>query len=96
MVECRGGGSALEVFGPVDVDGGVVVVEVQRDREGDGRLGGCQQDDEQCDHLPVQAQRRGTFAAKVRRREGHEIDVGTVEHAMQTTPAVNRIAPTTR
>ena len=49
--------SALQVVGPVDVDGGMVVVKVERDGQRHGGFGRGQQNDKQGDHLPVEPER---------------------------------------
>ena len=72
MLVCRRG-SALELVAPGDIDGLVVVVEVQSDRQGDGSLGGGQHDDEQRNDLAVEA-KTGVPG------EGDEIDVGPDEN----------------
>src|SRR3954471_24792519 len=69
-------GLTFQLVGMIDVDRGVVVIEVEGNSEGHGRFGCCQDDDKQCDQLAIESQRAFTqiFAA-----EGDEVDVRAVE-----------------
>src|SRR5437763_8192956 len=64
---------SLQLFRGIDVHGQVVVVEVQHDRQGDGRLRRRHDDDEQGEHLALDRERR------VEVGEGDEVDRGSVE-----------------
>ena len=93
----------------VDIDRAVAVVEIQCNRQCHGRLSRRQHDHEQGDQLAVESQRRCrrrrywlpkatklTFAPL----STSSIPISTPRAfrfvAMQTTPATNRTAPTTR
>jgi hypothetical protein len=97
----------LQLIRPVYVHRGVVVVKVKRNGQGHRRFGRCQYDHKHRDRLAVQADRiprrnllpkatKFTFAPL----RTSSIPISTPSAlrfvAMQTTPATNRIAPTTR
>jgi hypothetical protein len=56
------GPSTLQFVGAIDVNGRMVVVKIQRDRQCHGRLGRCQDNDEQGDEVAVEANSPRAFA----------------------------------
>ena len=77
---------SLQLLGRVDVHGHVVVVEVQHDGQGDGRLGRRQHDHEQGEDLPFDLEGR------VEVGEGDEVDVGPVEHQLDAHEHADGVA----
>src|SRR5262249_33497177 len=72
---------AFQVLCSLHVNRCKVVVEIQEDRQCDGRLGGCEDDHEYGKNLAIKSRRAGCAAVSIS-VERDKVDVGGVENQL--------------